>query len=221
MRDASKASPLEGLLGAMQNDSGNLVSEVQGAAEAKLMKELPCEGTVGKEGHWEKLGFKLGEPGAQGDKLFREVIEQPDGWKLERNPHGDVRHMSLVDDKGRKRGTMFYKNASYDRKASIGLITRFRVEHGSALSNNYDDERFFVSDTTQSKYDSHYTVLFMVDEEMSTTKSSFESEWGWRDAQRKKCVAWLAEHYPNYDDPTVYWDDEVEGERIEVTPDED
>ncbi len=60
-----------------------------------------------------ELGFKIGQP-VEGDELFINV-EAPEGWELKATEHS--MWSDIVDDKGEKRGQVFYKAAFYDRRA--------------------------------------------------------------------------------------------------------
>lgn len=213
----AKNNPLLGMFGAMQSTAGaggNLVSEEMGAQEAAQMKELPNDGTVGQEEVWAKLGFELGEPGEDGDEIFRPVKKAPPGWRLERDRR-DGRHMNLLDEAGRKRGSMFVKNAYYDRKANIGLNRRFSITYRTIVhGTDYDDPAgigFAVVDQEHTVYETHHAVCFEFCEPMKEG----EERWTYSDRARDACAAWLREHYPDFNDPTAYWGDKVESTRVE------
>jgi hypothetical protein len=199
-------SPVLGMFGAMQSN-GNLLSEREGAAEAKQMRELPVNGTKGREDEWKTLGFEFGEP--EDDELFRPVLKQPDGWHLKSEGH-DPRHMILLDNKGRRRGTMFYKNAFYDRKADIRLEPRLSVEYHP----DFDNKTKLVVDAAHSIFEDKrtvFTVLFSFDEPMKDG----EDQWAYADRARTACVKWLNERYPDWKSKVAYWDEEITGERVE------
>lgn len=95
------------------------------AQEAKGQRELvnssqlprhanPYSGINAKE-QYGKMGIEVvGE--SQGDDLFFDVI-LPAGWKLEPTDHSMWSH--LVDGAGTVKAMIFYKAASYDRRAHI------------------------------------------------------------------------------------------------------
>jgi hypothetical protein len=63
----------------------------------------------------EKLGFVFGE---EADDIFVKV-KFPDGWKKRATGHS--MWTDLLDETGKKRGSIFYKAAFYDRKADMTL----------------------------------------------------------------------------------------------------
>jgi hypothetical protein len=72
----------------------------------------------------EAAGVKFGAA-VKGDPMFT-YVELPAGWK--KRSTGHAMWSDLVDDKGRKRASIFYKAAFYDRSA-----------HGSALPRYHND----------------------------------------------------------------------------------
>jgi hypothetical protein len=67
----------------------------------------------------EALGFTLG-PAVEGDPMFRQAT-LPDGWKREGSDHAMWSY--IVDGLGRRRCSVFYKAAFYDRSARIRVNT--------------------------------------------------------------------------------------------------
>jgi hypothetical protein len=72
----------------------------------------------GDRAEWEALGFTFGEPDPN-DPLFMPAT-LPLGWERQATDHamGSV----IVDTLGRKRVSIFYKAAFYDRRAHMSLI---------------------------------------------------------------------------------------------------
>lgn len=84
---------------------------------------------------YEKMGIKvIGEY----DDLFYNV-QLPEGWKVEATEHSMWNN--LLDDKGRKRASFFYKAAFYDRDAFINFNIRFKISREIA---DYNEEMFEV-----------------------------------------------------------------------------
>lgn len=67
---------------------------------------------------FEALGFTFGEPDPR-DPMFAPAT-LPDGWKREGSDHAMWSY--IVDQHGRRRASIFYKAAFYDRDAFMGLI---------------------------------------------------------------------------------------------------
>lgn len=104
---------------------GNIFPGSIEAQESKGQRELvnssqlprnanPYSGIVAKDAY-EKMGIKvIGE--SKGDDLFYDVI-LPNGWALKATDHS--LWSELFDGDGKKRASIFYKAASYDRKSHI------------------------------------------------------------------------------------------------------
>lgn len=69
----------------------------------------------------EKIGIKFG---ADIDDLFVKV-QLPNGWKKQATDHS--MWSDLIDEQGRKRASIFYKAAFYDRSAHISLYCRYII----------------------------------------------------------------------------------------------
>lgn len=78
---------------------------------------LPAQILHSEQADYEALGFTFGEPDER-DPMFRPATLPP-GWKRE----GSDRAMwsYIVDELGRKRVSIFYKAAFYDRSAHMSL----------------------------------------------------------------------------------------------------
>ena len=126
------------------------------------------------------------------DPMFQ-YVELPNGWKKVATSHS--MHSDLVDDKGRKRAGIFYKAAFYDRSAHLSVNRRY------GTSSDYDrleKEKVAVATVTDGN-----NVIF------TTDPVRFEEDSARYDAQDKAralAVAWLNEHYPNWEDASAYWD---------------
>lgn len=92
-------------------------SEARGQRELVASTQLPIEirPPEGKK-TLEEAGVKFGEPGE--DPLFCEAT-LPEGWKKVATEQS--MWSELVDDKGVKRASIFYKAAFYDRVACMNV----------------------------------------------------------------------------------------------------
>ena len=134
----------------------------------------------------EALGFQFGEPI---DDLFVSVTF-PAGWSKRATDHS--MWSDLLDEKGRKRGSIFYKAAFYDRNASMyGLATRYAPLRDYPKEPN-SPVKYYVGD-----YDG--TILHEVGQRK-------HDDYATGDKLERQSVAWIAEHYPNWKDPLAYWD---------------
>ena len=157
--------------------------EKRGQLKAAEEQTLPLNGLDKCRAILEKEGFVFGEPALDGE-IFQPVTF-PKGWR--KVPTDHAMWSDLVDDKGRKRGSIFYKAAIYDRSAHMRLDTRYKCT-SDYQDGNYDIRKIVVKDADG-------TILF------ETPSGAYEET---RDNE-SKCVAWLDEHYPEWRDVSAYW----------------
>lgn len=67
----------------------------------------------------EALGFTFGDPDPRDDLFIPATL--PEGWTREGSDHAMWSH--LKDEHGRRRASIFYKAAFYDRRAFMHLVT--------------------------------------------------------------------------------------------------
>jgi hypothetical protein len=107
------------------------VEEQKASGQTTMVRSatLPAERRE-QDSAYEALGFKFGAA-VDDDPLFQHV-ELPEGWRKVASDHR--LWSDIVDERGRKRASVFYKAAFYDRRAFARLRPRFIVEV------NYDRE---------------------------------------------------------------------------------
>lgn len=135
----------------------------------------------------EAAGVKFGEV-VENDPLFQ-YVELPRGWK--KVPIEHSMWSELVDDKGRKRASIFYKAAFYYRDAFLNVVRRF------AYGLDYDredKEHVWVAQILDCGQ-----VIYTT-EPIPIVRPEEKEEW------RTIAETWLDEHYPNWRDPGAYWD---------------
>jgi hypothetical protein len=121
-RDTSKMDALLLLADAMGpggTEGAILRMEADGQRELVNSEVIPTKIMSGTEDDLTALGFHLGEQ-VKGDPLFRRVT-LPDGWKREAADHSMWSY--IIDGLGRRRISVFYKAAFYDRRASLSFNT--------------------------------------------------------------------------------------------------
>lgn len=127
------------------------------------------------------------------DDLFVRVT-LPDGWKVVATSH-DM-NSDLVDNKGRRRGNVFYKAAFYDRSAHITMHRRYHVEaqpiNGWETKDWEEDWRAVVSDSDGN-------VIWQT--EGTAARADYRAQGVLEDEAR----AWINEHYPDWQDVNAYW----------------
>ena len=189
-------NPLIGLMTAMPG--GIEASEARGQHELVNSEVLPTQGS--DDPAWAKMGVIFGEP-VEGDPIFRSVT-LPVGWKKEVTDH--AMWNKLLDDKGRERGTFFYKAAFYDRRAHISVSGRFGIRR--VFGEKYDPKEPMQHEVI----DGGARVVATAREDVPEAAPFGSDAYRERDAvekrQQAECEAWLAARYPEWKDPTAHWD---------------
>jgi hypothetical protein len=103
-------------------------SEKMGQVQLVRSSDMPIDLRDGKEAY-EALGFTFGE---RIDDVFQKAT-LPAGWTRAATDHS--MHSDILDERGRKRVSVFYKAAFYDRHAHAYLARRFDV------GNYYDPDK--------------------------------------------------------------------------------
>lgn len=141
----------------------------------------------------EGFGVKfLGE--VESDPMFQ-YVELPSSWKLQPTDHS--MWSDLLDDKGRKRAAIFYKAAFYARSARLSLSVRY------SCCRDYDKQD---SDNVAvaSVYDGSKILYTTEPIELPAEKTTEYYDVG--DSADKAARQWLDEHYPDWKNPSAYWD---------------
>lgn len=161
--------------------------EANGARQmSEQTQQLPAEGS--DDPTWAKMGVHFGQPVA-GDPIFRSVTLPP-GWKIARTEHN--MWTELLDEKGRKRASIFYKAAFYDRSAFIRAERRFNV------ASTYPDS----GPRVMRVVDGHHETGKVIHE----SQPFEERDYAQAEIARKEMAAWLLEKYPDAQNPAAYWE---------------
>lgn len=162
---------------------------------------LPMDGTTtpDEQERCRAVGITLGAT-VRGDALFREAT-LPTGWATKPSPD-DHRTTLLCDDKGQTRGVIWYKAASYDRKANMYLRTRYAVE------GEYPGEgRMRTVAKDRSTGDNVWESAWL--ESPARKKGATPADWQAyeeaQQAQREAAVAILDGLYPDWQNVAAYW----------------
>lgn len=170
--------------------------ESAGQVMTNLQQTLPIDlnGTCTRA-DLESLGFVFGEPQ---DELFV-YCQFPAGWRKQASEAS--RHSYLLDDKGRKRGSIFYKAAFYDRRADMALLRRYAVTLFNAC-----DERGNAVDESQSPATHAHTLITDDGAPLHEIGIRARRDWDTAHAHEKDGQAWLEEHFPDWRNPLAYWE---------------
>jgi len=125
------------------------------------------------------------------DPLFQ-YVELPLGWK--KIPTDHSMWSNLIDDKGRVRAMIFYKAAFYDRDAHLSINRRYDVQFDY---DRFDNEHVAVARVMDSE-----KVIYVTDPIDGIGMKSYEAS----DMALPLAIAWLEEHFPEYENPAKYWD---------------
>lgn len=160
--------------------------EAQEAAGQAMLtlkfNQLPKDGMDRHRDALERIGFKIGN---DVDDIFVSVTA-PAGWTLRAAP--DHSMWSYVhDEQGRKRGSVFYKAAFYDRNAHFSLQPRY--SGGGDYREN--QKRYSVAKDTATGQ-----VLI----EFGPTEDYAQSE-----KEDRATLEWLDAAFPDWRNVEAYW----------------
>ena len=184
-------SRLDGLLAmsiAMQTGKASEALEIVQHAEQEHARSscmLPKNMKPSKS-NFEELGFRFEDTGDE--VLYKATM--PDGWTLESN--GGY-WTNLVDEKGRKRGSYFYKGAFYDRRGSMSLNKRFSATYEHSIDEDYE------SPVNVFAQDIDGTILF----DAGQCNRAYSDEFFVLLSQVRN---YLDSNFPGWEDVGKYWD---------------
>lgn len=147
---------------------------------------------------YEKMGIKVIE---ECDDLFF-TVELPEGWEIKATDHSMWNN--VVDDKGRKRISFFYKGSFYDRDA----FSNFECRYSFKISP-FDD---YKSDVSYQERKFKPWKLFITDcgkkiKELKEMVATTDKEYyKIDDVLREIAVKYLDGNYPEWRDINAYWD---------------
>lgn len=162
------------------------LQERQGQAQVLASTQLPAPCRPEHRAALEAAGVVFGDP-TPGDPLFVSAT-LPTGWRKVGTDH--AMHTSVVDARGRKRASIFYKAAFYDRRADLTASPRFAATTKEAEGG---------------------TVPIVTDGGAEVWRGPLCSKvpgspWADHEAAHAMAEAWLNERYPDWRLLTAYWD---------------
>lgn len=152
-----------------------------------------------------RLGIEFG-PFAKGD-LTRQA-RLPDNWRLVRSSKNS---QLIVDDNGGKRAELIIDGS---RKANLHIIPRFTVGIDKKIVDANVRARFCVWDQRKAGDDK---VIFEVSYPVpNAARNRHDHNRAVKHfTDRQECKKWLDEHYPNWENPLEYWDEEIKDEQCD------
>ena len=147
---------------------------------------------------YESLGIQIV---SEHDDLFWNV-KLPDGWEIKATDH--PMWNELLDNKGRKRATFFFKAAFYDRDAFIRFTTRFKVsvDHIAPMDAPYEEWK--MSDYQGTVKDGDVIIYCT---ECIPVTGNYSKDDKIADKLQKMLEDFMQEHYPDYKNINAYWED--------------
>ena len=157
----------------------------------------------------EKAGLTFGPyardiPRKSGSPLNAFLVGTPSGWceMVDNAGTGERDGVYLVDAKGRRRVRHGDENSWQPAQAQ--MLTRFAIQEWFPG----DGKGFYYVRKTMGGEDNIFRYHYLCrenPEERIPFKENYIGLGNGRPA-REKCVGWLQEHYPNWQDPLAYWD---------------
>lgn len=161
---------------AASTPGGIEAQERRGQLEQATKQTLPID-LRAKKSEFEALGFVFGK---ELDTLFQEATF-PSGWSKQPTEHS--MWSDILDNKGWKRGMIFYKAAFYDKSAHAYLTHRFNVDDDykrPICTATLIDTCGVVSYSAQAPYEEYGKARGLVNQ-------------------------WLDENHPDWKSPLAYW----------------
>lgn len=135
------------------------------------------------------LGFVFGE---DVDDLFVQC-KLPSGWAKRATEHS--MHSEIIDDKGRRRASVFYKAAFYDRNADMSMDRRFSA-------HSYEQV-----DPAATEPDAECKVQVLDGSEAIYLVGTWKrTNYAGLTALEEKARKWLDTNRPDWRDALAYWD---------------
>jgi hypothetical protein len=168
---------------AASTPGGIEAQEAQGQQELVNSTQVPKEILHSTKEPFEKIGFIFGE---EADDIFVNC-KLPEGWTRKGTDHN--MWSEICDEKERVRVNVFYKAAFYDRKAHMSLKDFITVDRNREDNWEGKGEDYLFIGTVKAGGD----VVF------ETGPIEYDEAYN-------KAKSWAKENYPDYEDPTKYWD---------------
>lgn len=147
---------------------------------------------------YEKMGIEVGR---DYDDLFWSV-SLPEGWEIKATDH--TMWNELMDNKGRKRASFFYKAAFYDRDAFINFETRFHLDVTHTADPSEDFDIWKKSDLQGTVKDGDI-IIFQT--KCVPAVEDYHKEDKIKDKLWAELEAFMNEHWPDYKNIHAYWND--------------
>jgi hypothetical protein len=146
---------------------------------------------------YERMGIEIIE---EYDDLFWSV-KLPEGWEIRATDH--TMWNELIDNKGRKRASFFYKAAFYDRDAFINFDTRFHVSVDHVADPAADYDVWKASDYQGTVKDGDVVICST---KCVPATGSYDGDDKVKKPLWEELENFMKEHWPDYENTEAYWD---------------
>ena len=109
----------------------------------------------------------------------------------------------LIDNKGRKRASFFYKAAFYDRDAFINFNTRFHVSVDHVADPESDYDVWKASDYQGTVKDGDVVICST---KCVPATGSYDGDDKVKKPLWEELENFMKEHWPDYENTDAYWD---------------
>lgn len=180
------------------NGEKNVIEHMEAEGQQKAVNNIMLAKNMRPSREsWERLGFTfLDIP--DDDVLCKASL--PEGWRIEATEHSMWNN--IIDEKGRTRGSMFYKAAFYDRNAHMDLSCRYGVR------SDYIDDDCTTTEIYFGNKDEKIFVAGQVHMPKDATKEVRFANYEKEEKLYELAKQFGNENYPNWLDASAYWDDE-------------
>jgi hypothetical protein len=205
-KNPRKEDAIDLLLRAMATGNSSdaiLQQEADGQSSFTKSETLPSDMSEEARKALEKSGVKfLGI--VEDDPVFQ-YVELPEGWK--KTPTSHSMWSDLVDANGKKRADIFYKAAFYDRSANLSIVRRFNIQIDYEHLREEDLAQAKVFDNNEEIFSSESVPFPVPYKDVSDPQKRYEAEDEAKAKAFKEAEEWLEEKYPEWKDPSMYWND--------------
>lgn len=170
------------------------LQEALGAKDVQCSDRFPLDRRGISDDQLTAIGCVLGP---KIDDLFQSITLPP-GWKKDATGHDMWTY--IVDEKGRKRFSIFYKAAIYDRSAHMDANRRFVITQDYTKGKKTRRNHIVITDA--EKIIKRFDGKLVQARHQDKTDRAFYVE---QDALNRKAQEWLCANYPDYEDWTAYW----------------
>lgn len=174
--------------------SGSDTYEASNIVENIGQQELKNHSVLPIKGDWETLELWGVKKLDAHDNLFCGCI-LPAGWRKETN--SDYWTV-LLDDRGRKRASIFYKSAFWDREAHFSVS--FPIYYTTRSTDEDGQEFYYIA----TKLDDSLTLW--KGDQVAINWDDTNETWEKLKTMRESAESKLQEMFPLLQDPLAYWD---------------